>query len=127
VIVVTDTDNIDSGIPSLTYSLRGNVALLVEVESAELPVHSGAGGGALADAALALNVILSRLYWGNGKLPIPHFYDSVRPLTAKERQGIHALPGNEEQWRRDLKILPGVHFATEQNSHPYEQTWRKPR
>jgi acetylornithine deacetylase/succinyl-diaminopimelate desuccinylase-like protein len=126
VIVVCDTDNIDSGIPSLTYSLRGNVALTVEVETAESPVHSGAGGGALADAALALTAILSRLYWGNDRLPVPGFYDLVRPLTEKERQSIRALPGNEEQWRRDLRILPGVHFATERGSHPYEQTWRKP-
>jgi acetylornithine deacetylase/succinyl-diaminopimelate desuccinylase-like protein len=126
VIVVCDTDNIDSGIPSLTYSLRGNVALVVEVETAESPVHSGTAGGHLADAALALNVILSRLYWDNGKLPIPHYYDSVRPLTEKERQSFRALPGDEAKWRRDLKVLPGVRFATEAGTHPFEQTWRKP-
>src|SRR5205823_9041214 len=55
VIVVCDTENIDTGIPSITYSLRGIVALLVEVQSAKMPVHSGMAGGALADAALALN------------------------------------------------------------------------
>src|SRR6516225_5614505 len=41
VIVVCDTENIDIGIPSITYSLRGIVTILVEVESAKLPVHSG--------------------------------------------------------------------------------------
>src|SRR5216683_1543828 len=86
VIVVCDTENIDTGVPSITYSLRGIVTILVEVESAKLPVHSGMAGGALADAALALNVVLSRLYWKNGKLPIPHFYDRVRPMTPKERR-----------------------------------------
>ena len=40
-------------------------------------------GGALADAALALNVVLSRLYWNNGPLPIPGFYDQVRPMTRR--------------------------------------------
>src|SRR5262249_31081629 len=45
VIVVCDTENIDTGLPSLTYSLRGIVALLVEVESGTTPVHSGAAGG----------------------------------------------------------------------------------
>src|SRR5262249_25690616 len=40
VIVVCDSENIDVGIPSITYSLRGIVGALVEVESARLPVHS---------------------------------------------------------------------------------------
>src|SRR5205814_5304365 len=91
-----------------------------------LPVHSGMAGGALADAALALNVILARLYWGNKALPIPHFYDRVRPLSDKERRTLQALPGDEAKWREDYGILPGVRFATENNCHPYEQTWRKP-
>src|SRR5262249_45725861 len=99
---------------------------LVEVRSAKPRVHSGMAGGALADAALALNVILSRLYWKNGKLPIPHYYDTVRPMTAKERKAVQAMPFNEGKLRRDLGILEGVGFATEKNCHPYEQTWRKP-
>jgi acetylornithine deacetylase/succinyl-diaminopimelate desuccinylase-like protein len=95
VIVVCDTENIDAGIPSITYSLRGIVAGLVEVQSAKLPIHSGMAGGVFADAALALNVILSRLYWKNGRLPVPHMYDRVRPLTPKERKTILALPADE--------------------------------
>lgn len=126
VIVVCDTGLIDTGVPSITYSLRGIVAVLVEVQSAKLPVHSGTAGGLLADAALALNVILGRLYWKNGKLPVPHFYDSVRQLTAKERKTFRALPGNPAKWRSELGVLPQTDFALEKNSHPYEQTWRKP-
>jgi acetylornithine deacetylase/succinyl-diaminopimelate desuccinylase-like protein len=126
VIVVCDTENIETGIPSLTYSLRGIVAAVVEVQSAKLPVHSGMAGGLLADAALALDVVLSRLYWKNGKLPIPHFYDRVRKMTPRERKALQALPANEAKWRKDLGILPKVQFALEKGSHPYEQTWRKP-
>ncbi len=125
-IVVCDTENLDTGLPSITYSLRGVVALLVEVQSAGLPVHSGMAGGALADAALALNVLLARLYWGNGLLPIPHFYDKVRPLTSREREAMAALPCEESKFREDLGILPGVRFAMEGNNSVYEQTWRKP-
>src|SRR5580704_9741954 len=80
VIVVCDTENIEVGIPSITYSLRGIVAVTVEVRSAATPVHSGMGGGYTADAAMALNVILSRLYWGDGPLPVPGLYDSVRKM-----------------------------------------------
>jgi acetylornithine deacetylase/succinyl-diaminopimelate desuccinylase-like protein len=126
VIVVCDTENIDTGIPSITYALRGIVAALVEVQSAQLPVHSGMAGGVLADAALALDVILARLYWKNGNIPVPHFYDKVRKMTAKERKALKQLPGDEAKWRADFGILPGVRLATPKNVHPYEQMWRRP-
>ena len=126
VIVVCDTSNIETGLPSITYSLRGIVAAQVEVQSARTPVHSGVAGGALADAALALDVILARLYWKNGRLPIPGFYDRVRPLTDAERRAIRALPGDEARWRADCGVLPGVRLALEEGVGPNEQTWRLP-
>ncbi|MFO0964460.1 MAG: M20/M25/M40 family metallo-hydrolase [Gemmataceae bacterium] len=126
VIVVCDTENIDTGLPSITYSLRGIVAAQVEVQSATQPNHSGMAGGMLADPALALNVILSRLYWKNGKIPIPGFYDRVRKLTGPERRAFKKLPGTEEKWRADMGVLPEVKFALEGKNHPHEQTWRRP-
>jgi cysteinylglycine-S-conjugate dipeptidase len=126
VIVVCDTENIDTGYPSITYALRGIVAAEVEVESAATPVHSGMAGGALADAALALNVVLARLYWKDGPLPVPGFYDRVRPLTAAQREALKKLPGDEAKWRHDFGVLPGVRLAVEKGVGIYEQTWRKP-
>jgi acetylornithine deacetylase/succinyl-diaminopimelate desuccinylase-like protein len=126
VIVVCDTENVEVGLPSITYALRGIVAVHVEVESAQTPVHSGMAGGALADAALALNVILARLYWGDGPLPIPGFYDDVRKLTPAEVKQFRSLPGDEAKWRQDFGVLPGVRFACEKGRHVYEQTWRLP-
>jgi acetylornithine deacetylase/succinyl-diaminopimelate desuccinylase-like protein len=126
VIVVCDTENIDTGLPSITYSLRGIVALLVEVQSATKPVHSGMAGGMLADAAIALNVLLARLFWKNSKIPVPNLYDKVRPLTPTEKRAFRRLPGEEAKWRDDMGILDGVKMAVEGKSHPYEQTWRKP-
>ncbi len=126
VIVVCDTENIEVGLPCITYALRGIVAGVLEVESAKSPVHSGMGGGFLADAAIALNVLLARLYWKNGPLPIPKFYDSVRPTTAKERKTMASLPVDEAKFRRELGIPSSVNFAVQKNSNLYEQTWRKP-
>jgi acetylornithine deacetylase/succinyl-diaminopimelate desuccinylase-like protein len=126
VIVVCDSENIDTGIPSITYSLRGIVGVIVEVESARMPVHSGMAGGVLADAALALDVILARLYWKNAKIPIPHFYDKIRKMTPKERRALRKLPGDEAKWREDYGILPGVRLATPKGVHAYEQMWRRP-
>ncbi|MCC6416932.1 MAG: M20/M25/M40 family metallo-hydrolase [Gemmataceae bacterium] len=125
-IVVCDTENIETGLPSITYSLRGIVAALVEVESATKEVHSGMAGGLLADAALALNVILARLYPKGGKIPVPGFYDRVRKLTGKERSTLKKLPGDEAKLRADNGVLEGVSFATKKGTHPFEATWRLP-
>jgi acetylornithine deacetylase/succinyl-diaminopimelate desuccinylase-like protein len=126
VIVVCDTENIDTGIPSITYSLRGIASALVEVESGSKPVHSGMAGGMLADAPLALNVLLARLYAKNGKIPVPHLYDKVRKLTGQERKNFKKLPGDDAKWRAEMGVLEGVRFATKHGAHPYEQTWRLP-
>jgi acetylornithine deacetylase/succinyl-diaminopimelate desuccinylase-like protein len=126
VIVVCDTENIEVGLPCITYSLRGIVAAHVEVRSGEIPVHSGMAGGALPDAAIALNVILSRLYWDNGPLPIKGYYDKVRPLTDKERTAFRRLPGDEAKWRKDTHLLPAAQLTMEKGLSAYEQTWRRP-
>lgn len=126
VIVVTDTENLLTGLPSITYSLRGVMTIHVKVESAGIPAHSGMAGGVLADSALALNVLLSRLYWGNGQLPIPGYYDSVRAMTDEERDAVSKLPLELDEWSKNCEVLDGVQFATEEGVGPYEQTWRKP-
>ena len=126
VIVVNDTENIEVGLPSITYSLRGVVSLLVEVETGKLPVHSGMAGGLLADAAIALNVVLSRLYWKNGKLPIKHLYNKVRKATGKERKSFKNLPFDEAKHRHDLQIFAETQLANQKGVNPYEQTWRLP-
>lgn len=126
VIVVNDTENIEVGLPSITYSLRGIVAVQVEVQTAAMPVHSGMAGGALADAALALNVILARLFWDHDRVPVAGFYDGVRPMTERERQAMQALPLDVAKLRKELGIPDGVDLALPRGGHVYEQTWRQP-
>ena len=123
-IVVCDTGNIATGYPSITYSLRGVVSATVEVQCADGPRHSGFSGGVMPDAAIALNVILARLFWKNGKLPVPGIYDGVIPMSPRERKWLDELPVNESKIRHELGLLPGAALAN--NVHPFEQTWRLP-
>ena len=125
-VVVCDTENIQVGKPSITYSLRGVVTLLVQVKSAKIPAHSGMAGGALADSAIALSAILSRLYWDNQKLPIQGFYNSVRPLGAEEKKTYQTLGGGENELREILGVPKNVRSACWNGLNYYEQTWRQP-
>jgi cysteinylglycine-S-conjugate dipeptidase len=126
IIVVCDTENAEIGLPALTYSLRGIVEAKVEVRSSTTRVHSGMAGGMMADAALALNVILARLYWKNGKIPVPGLYDKLRKLTSKERAMIRRLPFDDAKFRQDHGILDGVGYAREGKTSFHEQTSRRP-
>ena len=126
VIAVADTENIEVGLPCLTYSLRGIVAVKVEVTSATLPVHSGMAGGALPDAALALNAVLARLCWGNGPIPVPGLYDTVRKLTDKERAAFKKLPWDDAKFRKEVGVVASARYALEDGNGVYEQTWRRP-
>ena len=109
VIVVCDTENVETGWPSITYSLRGIVAATVEVRAAELPVHSGVAGGALADAAVALNVILSRLYWKNGKIATT---DDPYMETKEQLGGISILEARDLNHAVQLvSELPGFKYG----------------
>jgi acetylornithine deacetylase/succinyl-diaminopimelate desuccinylase-like protein len=126
VIVVCDTENIEVGIPSITYSLRGIVTVRVDVTTAKIPVHSGMGGGGLPDAAIALNAILGRLYWDNGPLPIPGYYEQVRPLTDKERAAFSRLPFDAEKMSQTIGLVPTARYAMEKGYNEYGQTWRRP-
>lgn len=126
VIVVCDTENLATGWPSITYSLRGIVQMLVKVRCAQRAVHSGIGGGFMPDAALALNVLLARLYRGDGKSAVPALERGVLPPSRQQRESLVRLPGSVSTWRRDFGMLPGVRFANDPRRHPYEQIWRRP-
>ncbi len=126
VIVVCDTENIEVGLPCITYSLRGIVALMVEVTTARMPVHSGMAGGAVPDAALALNVVLSKLFAPNQPLPVPGFYDSVRAITEKEKSDYRKLPWDDAGFRKHIGLVPNARYSIEEGLNVYEQTWRRP-
>src|SRR5688500_19639760 len=63
-MVLCDTPNFATGVPALTYRLRGNCIVDVEVRCLERPVHSGPGGGLVPDAIMILCSILARLQDG---------------------------------------------------------------
>src|SRR5262249_36033448 len=91
VIVVCDTENYEIGTPAITYSLRGVMNMVVEVRASKDPKHSGTVGGLMPDPVLALNALLARLYWKEGRIPVPGLYDRLRKLSPAEKRSFQEL------------------------------------
>jgi cysteinylglycine-S-conjugate dipeptidase len=123
-MVLTDTGNVDVGVPSVTIALRGLVHVDVEVRALNQSVHSGMWGGPVPDPAMALCKMLAGLVDADGRIAIPGLYDKVRELTADQRRAIEALPVTAEAFRKQSGMRPGVEMLG--GRHPLEMNWWQP-
>ena len=123
-MVLTDTGNFDTGVPSITIALRGLVVVTVEVRALRQSLHSGMWGGPIPDPALALAKMLAALVDDRGRIAIPGIYDRVRALTAEERRSIERLPTSAEDFRRQSGMVPGAELLG--GRHPWETNWWQP-
>ncbi len=123
-IILTDTSNFDTGLPSITTALRGLVTVDVEVRALKQSVHSGMWGGPVPDPVSGLCKMLAALTHADGSIAIPGILEKVKPLTGSERKSIAALPGDEAHYRKQAGLLDGVQLLG--GRHPWETNWRQP-
>lgn len=84
-ILLANSYWLDNETPCLTYGLRGVLHATVCVDSVYPDLHSGVDGSYMVDEPLSdLTRLLSTLKGPANKIMIPHFYDSILPLTAAE-------------------------------------------
>lgn len=98
-LLICDCGNFAVGVPTFTQTLRGNVNVLVTIETLDGPLHSGMFGGPAPDALAALIHVLASLRDADGNttvdgLPNDQKWDGVQ------------YP--ENQFRADANVLDGV-------------------
>lgn len=100
VIVVADSDNMTTTIPTLTTSLRGNVTFALTVATLGHASHSGMFGGAVPDAMLAAVRLLDTLWDETGDVAVVGLIRTPPPASG----------GPEVDWDlvHDAELLPGV-------------------
>ncbi|WP_242340442.1 MULTISPECIES: M20/M25/M40 family metallo-hydrolase [Anaeromyxobacter] len=123
-MVLTDTGNVDVGLPSVTIALRGLVTADVEVRALDQSLHSGMWGGPVPDPAMALAKMLAGLVDRDGRIAIRGIYDKVRPMTREQRRAIEQLPVTVEEFRKQARLRPGVQLLG--GNHPLEVNWWEP-
>jgi len=126
VIVLSDTANFDTGIPALTYQLRGICQVDVEVQCLERPVHSGMWGGPVPDPVQILCRILADLQGKGGELNVPGLYRTVARTTKKQLARIRKLPFKEAKFKREAGMMPGMKLGGEKGYSVYEKLWTRP-
>lgn len=114
VIVLADSDNIEIGTPSITTSLRGVAACIVEVRTLRHGVHSGAYGGAAPDALTALCRLLATLHDDVGEVAVEGLVTAPSP----------AFDYPEQRFREEAGMLDGV--ALLGTGSIAERSWAKP-
>lgn len=84
-ILISDTSMAGIGFPAITCGLRGIACLEVKVRGPKMDLHSGMFGGAVANPAAVLAVLLTRLHKEDGSVAVPGFYDGMLPVDPAER------------------------------------------
>ncbi|WP_373428143.1 dipeptidase [Neobacillus niacini] len=119
VVVISDSDMRDRGVPAITYSLRGLCALEVSLKTANTTdLHSGMFGGGGQNANHLLVQLLSTLHDANGKVNVDHFYDEVLELTEFEKEQIKALGFDEEKLKKSLGL---TELTGGETNYPYPE------
>ena len=126
VLVLSDTANLATGLPSLTTSLRGLLNVDVHVRALDHPVHSGMWGGPVPDATNALARILGRLFDERGEVAIPGFESDLPPLSAKARANLASLPLDVDELRSDVGMVGSARLIGESGAEIYERLWHRP-
>jgi acetylornithine deacetylase/succinyl-diaminopimelate desuccinylase-like protein len=79
-------------LPTLIVGSRGICALEVTVRGAAKDLHSGRHGGMVPNPIQALARLLAGLHDADGRVAVPGFWDTVRPVTETARRELAAIP-----------------------------------
>ncbi len=94
VIVIADSDNWSTDVPSLTVSLRGLADCIVEVATLDHGLHSGLWGGVVPDALSVLVRLLASLHDDDGNVAVAGLYEGTAadvdysPQRVREEAGL---------------------------------------
>lgn len=120
--------NPDAGIiapdqPSIVYALRGLAYFELRVFGPAHDLHSGVFGGLIHNPAIAICELIAGMHDEHGRVTLPGFYDSVRPLSKEERVSLGRLPLPDSYY---LENTGSSKLKGEDGYTPVEQVGARP-
>jgi acetylornithine deacetylase/succinyl-diaminopimelate desuccinylase-like protein len=118
-----DTGMIGEDIPTITFGLRGLAYFEIRLTGPDRDLHSGIFGGAVHNPAQVLCELIAGMHDSQGRITLPGYYDSVRPMDNEEREELARLPMGEDFY---LKQTGAPALYGEAGFSPVERTGGRP-
>jgi acetylornithine deacetylase/succinyl-diaminopimelate desuccinylase-like protein len=96
-----DAGMIGVDMPTITYGLRGLAYFELHVSGPRADLHSGLYGGAVHNPAQVLTELIAKMHDEKGRVTLPGFYDSVRPISQEERAAFARLPNDDAHYIKE--------------------------
>jgi len=93
--------------PTITYGLRGLAYMEIHVWGPKVDLHSGLFGGAVHNPAQVLTELVAKMHDEKGRIMLPGFYETVRPLSEQERADFARLPNGDKHYLEETGA-PGL-------------------
>jgi acetylornithine deacetylase/succinyl-diaminopimelate desuccinylase-like protein len=90
--------------PTITYGLRGLAYFEINITGPKADLHSGLYGGAVHNPAQALAELIAKMHDDQGRITLPGFYDSVRPVSDQERADFARLPNDDKHYLEETGV-----------------------
>jgi len=103
-----DTGMMGADFPTITYGLRGLAYFELRISGPDHDLHSGQFGGVVHNPAQALCELIAGMHDERGRITLPGYYDSVRPLDSEEGAELGRLPMDEDFYLKQTGA-PALH------------------
>lgn len=123
VALISDTGMWDAETPAVTTRLRGMTYAEVTLKAANRDLHSGLYGGSALNPINALTKILGDLHDETGRIQLPGFYDTVKPVSNSQRAQWDSLAFDEAAFLGDIGLTVPV---GEKGYAALERLWARP-
>lgn len=124
-MILADLANYDTGVPTVTTSLRGVLVFEIVLKGSQHALHSGLWSGPIPDPAMAMTKLLASMTDENGYPNIPGLLDGLIEVSELELDSYRKLKMSPEILRQQAGLLEQTSLA-ESGSDILKSLWRKP-
>jgi len=103
-VVTSDGPLHESGLPVITFGVRGVASFELRCKTASRDVHSGNFGGVVPNPIWKLVQLLATMKNAHGEITIEGINEPVIPATNYEREAVSKLPLDLDQVKADLGL-----------------------
>ncbi len=125
-IVLTDTSNLEAGLPSITTRLRGLVKVEISLTGYSHALHSGFWGGPVPDPVMGMSKLLSTFVDDDGEIAVAGLKAGAIRATKAERDALARLPFREKPFRADAGAVKSLTLHAKGGGAVYESQWFRP-